>query len=67
MILELSCAKMGLWFVGSAFISFFGGIFIPDRREICADIFALSVYFIIIFIILAIILNIFNSSVSLVW
>jgi hypothetical protein len=66
MILELSCAKMGLWFVGSAFVSFIAGILVPSKREICADVFALSMYLIFIFIVLSLVLSLFDSSISFV-
>jgi hypothetical protein len=66
-ILEISCTKMVLWFVGSAFVSFIAGVLVPDRREFCADVFATSMYFILIFIILSMTLSIFDSSISFVW
>jgi hypothetical protein len=66
MILELSCAKMGLWFVGSAFISFITGILVPGEREICATVFAISMYSILIFIVMSFVLSIFDSSISFV-
>jgi hypothetical protein len=66
MILELSCIKMALWFTGSASISFIAGILVPNKREFCADVFALSMYLIFIFIAMSFVLSLFNSSISFV-